>query len=121
MLVIDPLASFLPGRGESNADCMLETLAPLQELANQGMSVLILHHPRKGDSAAGQAARGSGALTGYVDIIIEMCCADPLDYKNRRRRLAAWSRYEETVKELVIELNEEGTDYLVHGDFRTRN
>ncbi len=48
LVVIDPLASFLPGRGESNAGCMLETLAPLQQLANQGMSVLVMHHPRKG-------------------------------------------------------------------------
>lgn len=93
LVVIDPLASFLPGRGESNAACMLETLGPLQHLANAGMSVLVMHHPRKGESSAGQAARGSGALAGYVDIIIEMTCADPSEPDDRRRRLQAWSRY----------------------------
>ncbi len=118
LLVIDPLAAFLPGRSENNADCMLETLAPLQQLADLGMSVLVMHHPRKGESAAGQAARGSGALTGYVDIIIEMCCTDPLDPSDRRRLLHAWSRYEETPRQLVIELNADGNDYLVHGDFQ---
>ncbi len=117
LVVIDTLASFFPGRGESNADCMLEALAPLQQLANRGMSVLIMHHPRKGESVAGQSAPGSGALPGYVDIIVEMSCADPLDHKNRRRRLRSWSRYEETPAQVVIELNAEGTDYLVHGDF----
>jgi hypothetical protein len=36
------------------------------------MSVLLVHHPRKGKTLAGQAARGSGALPSFVDILIEM-------------------------------------------------
>lgn len=39
---------------------MLDTLLPLQRLTSQGMSVLVLHHPRKGDVIAAQAARGMG-------------------------------------------------------------
>jgi hypothetical protein len=49
LLVIDPLASFLPGRNESNAGDMLAALLPLQQLTTQGVSVLVLHHPRKGE------------------------------------------------------------------------
>ncbi len=118
LLVIDPLASFLPGHDESNAACMLDTMMPLQRLTSEGMSVLVLHHPRKGKSVAGQAARGSGALAGYVDIIVEMGGAGTASMTGRRRRLQAWSRHEETPRELVIELNAAGTDYLVHGDFQ---
>jgi hypothetical protein len=35
---------------------------------------------------------------------------------DRRRRLLGLSRYDETPRELVIELNAEGTDYLARGN-----
>src|SRR5206468_2876850 len=58
LLVIDPWASVLPGRAESDAGAMLETLLPLQQLATTGLAVLLLHHPRKQASADGHWARG---------------------------------------------------------------
>lgn len=117
LVVIDPLASFLPGRGESDAACMLDVLMPLQRLTTLGMAVLVLHHPRKGETVAGQAARGSGALSGYVDIIVEMECYSRLADEDRRRKLRAFSRHEETPRQMVIELTPDGTDYLALGDF----
>src|SRR5262249_38913610 len=72
LLVIDPLAGFLPGRDENNANVMLDVLTPLQKLAVAGLSVLLLHHPRKRPSPDGQSARGSGALQGFADILMEM-------------------------------------------------
>ncbi|MCE9531635.1 MAG: helicase RepA family protein [Planctomycetes bacterium] len=117
LLVIDPLTSFLPNRAENDAGSIMQTLLPLQKLTSQGISVLILHHPKKGTSIEGQAARGSGALTGGVDVLIEMKChGEPSDV-DRRRRLTAWSRFERTPRRLQIELNAAGTDYLSHGDF----
>ena len=117
LLVIDPLASFLPGRNENGAGGMLDTLLPLQRLTAQGVAVLVAHHPRKGETIAGQAARGSGALSGYVDILIEMNWFGRPGDDDRRRRLQTYSRYEETPHRLVIELTEDGTDYVSHGDF----
>ena len=95
----------------------MEALAPLQRLTSRGLSVLLLHHPRKQASAAGMAARGSGALSGFADIIIEMDWYghDVLD--SRRRRLQGYSRFQETPRHLVIELNPAGTDYLTLGDY----
>ncbi len=116
LLVIDTLASFLPGRDESNAGLMLEALLPLQRLTAAGMAVLLAHHPRKGEPPAGQEARGSGALSGYADILVEMACRAP-GTDDRRRRLRAYSRSDQTPRELVIELNADGTDYACHGDF----
>jgi hypothetical protein len=115
LVVIDPLASFLPGRDEGNAGVMLEALLRLQKLTAAGLAVLVLHHPRKGEPKAGQMARGSGALSGYVDVLLEMTCLSPLD-GDRRRLLRAWSRHEETPRQKVIELTEDGTDYLSLGD-----
>jgi hypothetical protein len=118
LVVLDPLAYFLPGRNESHPALMLEALAPLQRLTGQGMAVLLLHHPRKGQAEEGEAARGSGALSGFVDILIEMSGRGLLSSGDRRRTLCGFSRYEQTPRELVIELNAEGNDYAALGDVR---
>jgi hypothetical protein len=66
--------------------------------------------------AAGQAARGSGALPAFVDILIEMYWYGKPGDGDRRRRLRAYSRQDETPRHLTIELSADGTDYLVHAD-----
>jgi hypothetical protein len=113
LVVIDSLAYFLPAHSENSASALLECLTPLQRLTTAGMSVLLPHHPRKGKTVAGQAARGSGALPSFVDVIMEMgYYADPDDL-DRRRRLVAFSRHDDTPRHLLMELNADGTDYVV--------
>lgn len=114
LAVIDSLAAFLPGT-ENSATSILKALAPLQRLTPLGLSLLILHHPRKGKSPGGQASRGSGALTAFVDILIEMEYLEGPGIDDRRRQLHAYSRFEQTPRDLIIELNAAGTDYLTHG------
>ena len=89
---------------------MLETLLPLGQLLREEMAVTLLHHPGRGDRALGQAARGSGALLGHVDVSIEMRHpgGDPL---TRRRRLFTLSRHTITPRQLMLELDEAGTTY----------
>src|SRR5437588_2432418 len=109
LVVIDPLAPFL--RSENLARSMLETLLPLGQLQRAGMAVLLLHHPGRGERPLGQAARGSGALLGHVDVSVEMRHpgGDPL---TRRRRFLALSRHAATPRQLLLELNPDGTDYV---------
>jgi hypothetical protein len=95
---------------------MLDTLLPLQQLTARNLAILLLHHPRKGDCLAGQAARGNGALPSYVDINIEMSACAPANDADRRRRLRSASRFEDTPVQRVLALTEEGTDYLVMAD-----
>jgi hypothetical protein len=116
LVVIDALAALLPGHAETCAPKMLDCLLPLQALANQGPAVWLLHHPAKGRRADGQAARGSGALSGFADIIMEMSCYRRARSRDRRRRICAYSRYLETPRHLIIELNADGTDYSVRTD-----
>lgn len=113
LLVIDPLAGFLPGGAENYAPAMLDFLLPLQQLAETGPAVWLLHHPGKKSQADGHAGRGSSALVGFVDILIEMSCYKALRSPDRRRRLRAYSRSPETPRQLLIELNAEGTGYTV--------
>jgi hypothetical protein len=117
LVVIDPLAGLLPLATENSAACMLAALDPLRRLTAAGVSVLVNHHPRKGESAAGQAARGSGALAGHVDIVIEMTWFGSPVSDDRRRRLTAFSRHAETPRRLVVEWTDDGSDYRGLGDF----
>jgi hypothetical protein len=115
LVAIDPLAMFHPGRDENHAGLMLEAMSPLHQLTAEGLSVLVLHHPGRGASRDGHSCRGSGALMGFADILVEMYHVGRVSGDDRRRRLVAFSRFDETPRRLVIELNAEGTDYLCHG------
>jgi hypothetical protein len=114
LVVIDCLATFLPGHNENAAGPMMDCLLPLRALTDAGVSILLLHHPAKGVNLPGQAARGTGAMQGHVDILIEMYYfGRPEDDADRRRRLLAFSREEATRRHMVIELTADGADYLV--------
>jgi hypothetical protein len=117
LAVIDPLSSFLPAGTENNADALTGALRPLERLTAAGLAVFVLHHPRKGTWRPGQAARGSGALGAYVDILVEMSRVPGSKPDDRRRQLSAWSRFEATPSELVLELSADRCDYQV-GELR---
>ncbi len=116
LVVIDSLANLAPYKSENEACEMLRTLLPLQSLTNVGMSVLLSAHPSKGKSLGSQAARGSGALPGFVDIIVEMSRVSPGNVHDRRRRLKGYSRYAATPPVWVIELTADGVDYRALGE-----
>lgn len=111
LIVVDTLASFLPSGAECSADLLMNTLMPLLNLAKLGCAVLLLHHPKKGCPPEGQAARGTGALSGFADIVLEMSHLGPPSAADRRRRLAGMSRFAQTSRQLLVQLNEAGSDY----------
>jgi hypothetical protein len=115
LVVIDPLVMFLPANSENTAELIVEWLLPLDALTSRGISVLLVHHPRKGKNRIGQAARGSGALPSHVDILIEMGWLGNPANDDRRRWLRAFSRFEETRKNLIIQQSADGTDYQARG------
>jgi hypothetical protein len=110
LLVIDALANLSPMRSENDAVQMLKPLQLLRRLTERDVGVLIAHHPKKGPTLPGQAARGSGALAAFVDILVEMHAVSrrPGD---RRRRLRSFSRHAATPPSLVLEWTADGTDY----------
>ena len=116
LLAIDPLAAFFPVKSENDADAMLAALLPLQRLTQAGLAVAVLHHPRKKASEEGQSARGSGALCGHADILLELHWYAAASDEDRRRRLLAWSRHEATPRRRTIELSADGREYVVVAD-----
>lgn len=111
LAVIDPLAYFLPAREENHARLLLDALLPLRGLAQEGVALLLLHHPRKAAGPEGMASRGSGVLPAFVDVLMEMYLAKPNDVNDRRRRLIAFSRDPATPRVLLMELTADGSGY----------
>jgi hypothetical protein len=116
LATIDPLASFFPQGSEFTADAMLSALAPLRLLTAAGISVLILHHPSKAPRGEGSLARGTGVLCSHADILMELHRFPSGLEDDRRRRLLAWSRWDDTPRRRLITLTPEADDYLLLGD-----
>ena len=120
LVVVDPLASFLPGRCESDAATLLEALAPLRRLTAAGAAVLLLHHPRKKAAEVGSTARGSGALLGFVDASLELTKFSRLNSDANRRLIRAQSRRAEAPERLAYEWNRTTGAFAITADPRHR-
>jgi hypothetical protein len=108
LVVLDTLASLLPVKSENESAEVLRALVPLHQITESGAGLLLIHHPRKSDGDEGTASRGSGALPGWVDIIVELRRYAPNDRQDTRRTLVGLSRFDETPDELVVELSPDG-------------
>ena len=106
LVVFDTLAAVSPIEDENDAAQMYRVLLPLHRITEAGAAVLLTHHPRKGDGSEGRASRGSGALTGFVDIIVELRRLG--GSQPRQRELRTYSRFDESPAAVIIELTDEG-------------
>lgn len=93
---------------------VIEALEPLILAAGDGLAVAIIAHQRKAAGKHGEAVRGSNALTGGVDVVVELE-PSPEELGRRMRVLRAESRFSSTPEELVAELSEEG-EYTAQGE-----
>lgn len=110
LVVFDTLAKLWPVREENDAGSVDDALMPLWHLTKAGAGVLLIHHLRKSGGAEYTGSRGSGALSAFPDIVMELTRFDATDAKSRKRALRAKGRYDETPDEMVIE--------LVDGEYR---
>jgi len=106
LVAFDSLPNLWCVTDENNAAEVISALLPLQTIAAAGCAVLFLRHPRKSDGGQATAGRGSGAIAGFADIIVEMRRYDPEQLQDTRRVLSVYSRYEPF--EVVIRWNGEG-------------
>ncbi|MBF0594599.1 MAG: bifunctional DNA primase/polymerase [Candidatus Omnitrophica bacterium] len=106
LVVIDTVAAFWGVQNENDATHIMEALRPIQEVVQKHkVALLLIHHLRKADGEEGTAHRGSGALVGAVEIVLEM---GKRPSSKEQRLLNGIGRYEETPSEVVIELREDG-------------
>lgn len=112
VVVFDSIAALSPCRDENDSIKMLDALQPLHILTKVKAAILLIHHLRKSDGTEGTAARGSGALTGFVDIICELRRLNPGQTEDNQRVLTAYSRFS-SPGDVVLELTPGG--YISHG------
>lgn len=108
LVVFDTIGTLWPLADENDAIQVLDALLPLNQITQAGAGLLVVHHPRKSDAGEGRATRGSGAFPGHVDVILEFRRFDPSRGDDRRRLIKAFSRFDETPDEQVIELADHG-------------
>jgi|GEM_PF-1761897 len=113
-VIFDTLPSVWPVVQENDASEVGAALLPVNSITQAGAGVMLIHHPRKGDGQEGQASRGSGALPGFVDVIVEMRRYTPDDNRDCRRSLTTLSRFDESPPSSVIEFKD--GHYVVIGD-----
>jgi hypothetical protein len=108
LVIIDALPNFWPVLEEERAGPVLDAVVPFQAVAQAGAAVVLCNHPAKSDGGVGNASRGSGALPAFVDFILEFRLYDPEHADDPKRRLSCVSRFDESRRELVLELTAEG-------------
>jgi len=112
LLVVDTFDKWAPlsGDAENSSGAVIEVLQPLLLAAASGLAVLIITHQRKAEGRYGEGVRGSNALTGAVDIIIELERRSSIPA--HARLLVAVSRFDSTPDELTLALDEDGYQAL---------
>jgi predicted ATP-dependent serine protease len=113
LIVVDTLNTWagLRGEAENAAGAVLNIVRPLKVAAAGGLAILVVAHHRKSGGVHWDAIRGSNALAGTVDIIIDV---ERSTLGPTTRILKAVSRFRSTPDELVVELD--GDDYRVLGN-----
>ena len=84
VVVFDTLSNLWPVIHEKDAGEVTTALMELYALSDHA-AVLCVHHFRKAGGAEATGSRGSGALTSFVDTIVEMTRANPKDANDRKR------------------------------------
>jgi hypothetical protein len=116
LIVVDTFA-FWAGLGpdsEKDAGAVQFAMEPLIVAARGGLAVLLVVHARKGGGEDGEALRGSSALAGSADIIIELERVP--DGAPRQRKLLSLSRYPQTPGVLVIQHDVAADTWTVVGE-----
>jgi hypothetical protein len=113
VIIVDTLDKWsgLRGDDENKSGPMLQALEPLMLAAGEGLAVILVSHQRKASGDHGEAVRGSNALAGAVDVILEL---ERVADVAHARALYGTSRFASTPEELAIELTEDG--YADRGD-----
>src|SRR3990167_9891450 len=112
LVVIDTLTTFWPIDNENDSAQVIKALVPLYSFTENHIAVVLVHHFRKGGGDQAQASRGSGALPGFVDNIIEFTRKE--DGLPTQRVLKTYGRFDAVIPMVVIDLTDDG--YITLGE-----
>lgn len=117
LLVVDTFAQFakLTGDKENSAGDVLKAMRPIQRARDEDLAVLVIRHERKGGGSVGESGRGSSALSGAVDIILQLKSPEGRQ-ADTHRKIEALSRFDETPRQKTISLTDDGYQVLGETD-----
>lgn len=111
LVVFDTISYFWLVSDENQATPVNDALRPLHVLTEANIGVVLVHHDRKSGGSGIESSRGSSALTGFVDIVINLKKGE-----GSKRILKSDGRFsDETPDQITIELAE-GEYILVASD-----
>jgi hypothetical protein len=117
LLVIDTFAEWAAVADENAVADVQRAVDVMKRATDAGLAVLILHHFRKGWTAAldeGEAGRGSTALLGAANVIIDL--APVKDGDRRDRQLLATGHLPSIPDALIVRWTEDGYTVVSTGD-----
>lgn len=112
LVVLDTLLSYLPVPNENDAAMMMDALMPLLQITERGASLLLLHHATKVERSERTSARGSGALSGWADELIDL--REFGAPGGCQRKLTVYGRAESHPPAAILELVDD-CRYIVRG------
>ena len=113
LVIIDALPNIWAVDNENDAAQVSEALSIMRDISEAGAALLLVHHPRKGESGLQTASRGSGALPSFADILVDLGKLPSDGEHSKRRLLKALGRFGTEPPEQVIELTDGG--YVMKG------
>lgn len=115
LVVVDTLSDWAGMRGddENSAGAALAAMQPLRALAESGCAVLAVRHEGKGTTRdVGEAARGSSAFAGAMDILMSLRRTKGRGHETRRE-LHAVGRFDDTPAVMTVDYDLELSEYHV--------
>jgi hypothetical protein len=121
MIVFDTLSATLPIEDENNSTEVTRVVTLTKKLCKVGSAVVIIHHDRKSGGAHGTALRGSTALPGQVEFVVEVKWPGE-DVATHDRRLTVHSRssIDKGFEDITISLSDDRQTYTMGARQGTR-
>jgi hypothetical protein len=121
LLVIDSVSFWaaLEAEREKDPGAAQAIMDVVDQACRAGLAVLLIHHQRKAPGDHGTGIRGSGALAGAVDVVIEYERLGE-EAPRSQRRLVALSRWPQTPDVLVIDYDRQDGTWRVVGEAEGR-
>jgi len=111
LVVFDTLHGLWGVEDENHGAMTLDALAELTPIAEAGAALLLVCHTSKTVQGEGRSLRGSGAIAGFADILLDFTRERPDDPLCRRRVINAWSRFPDTPVVMYVEQQAETGTY----------
>jgi DNA-binding transcriptional ArsR family regulator len=106
---LDKFADLSPTRSESDTGVVREMIDPLYPLLDLGVCVILITHQRKAEGEYGLRVRGGTALTGSVDVIVEVeRPPQSAGLSGASRVVKIVSRFAGAPDEIAVELEADG-------------